>query len=377
MIKNVSRVLFRLHSWFGLITGVFLLLLGLSGSILVFMEELDPIIYRHSLTVKPTGAPLLIDSLYRIITAEYPNLDGIAWLNPEATPEQSYHFRLYMNDTRLISYDLGAINLNQYTGQILRKGRSDDLEVGWIEWIFQFHFSFHLGMPGAALTAIFGLTMLVSILTGLVVYRKFIWKVLAFKVKINRKNWRTISSDLHRIVGVWSLALNVIVFFTGFWMNLFAFEKKTWDNEVVPTPANTLAKVSLQSLYQQALKKAPNFTPNYVYLPTHPHRKFNVRGYYNDENRLFSSRNAIVFDAYTGQFVGITRYADLLTWEKIEATFHPLHVGNFGGIFVKILYVILGLTPGVLSVTGFLLWWRRNRKKTNAHKQANQTTFAQ
>jgi uncharacterized iron-regulated membrane protein len=76
----------------------------------------------------------------------------------------------------------------------------------------------------------------------LVVYRKFIWKVLTFRVKVNRKNWRTISSDLHRIVGVWSLALNVIVFFTGFWMNLFAFEKKTWDNEVVPTPTNTFGQ---------------------------------------------------------------------------------------------------------------------------------------
>ncbi|MFN8349749.1 MAG: PepSY-associated TM helix domain-containing protein [Spirosomataceae bacterium] len=363
-MKKLSRVLFRVHSWFGLVTGIFLLMLGLSGSLLVFMEELDSFLYHNTLTVKPAGVPLPLDSLYRIITTHHPNLDGIAWLNPEASPEESHHFRLYMNDARLISYDLGAVNLNQYTGDVLRQGRGDDLEVGWIEWLFQFHFSFHLGMPGAALTAIFGLTMLISILTGMVVYRKFIWKVLTFRVGINRKNWRTISSDLHRIIGVWALVFNAVIFFTGFWLNLFAFEKKTWVNEMVPTPANTLAKVSLQNLYRQALQKAPDFTPNYVYLPTQPHRKFSVRGRYNDENPLFSGRNAIVFDAYTGKFEGITRYSNLSVWKKTEATFRPLHVGNYGGLFVKILYVIIGLTPGLLSVTGFLLWWRRKRKKS-------------
>ncbi|MFN3379046.1 MAG: PepSY-associated TM helix domain-containing protein [Runella zeae] len=364
---NIQRKLFTLHSWFGLITGFFLLLLGLSGSILVFKEELEPWMYGHITDVAPSGEPLPLDSLYRIITQKYPNLDGIAWVNPVVPPNHSYQFRLYLNDTRLISYDLGAININQYTGQIIRHGRSDDLEVGWIEWIFQFHFSFHLGMPGAALTAIFGLTMLVSILTGVVVYRKFIWKVLSFRQRFNPKNWRTISSDLHRMVGVWSLVFNVIIFFTGFWLNLFAFEKKTWDNEVVPTPANSLAKVSLQNLYDEALIKAPELTPSYVYLPTQPHRKFNVRGSYENENPLFSAKNSIQFDAYTGEFLGITRYSDLSPWKKIEATFHPLHVGNFGGIFLKILYIVIGLTPGLLSVTGFLLWWRRKRK-VNKHK---------
>jgi uncharacterized iron-regulated membrane protein len=37
-------------------------------------------------------------------------------------------------------------------------------------------------------------------------------------------------------------------------------------------------------------------------------------------------------------------------------------VGNYGGLAVKIFYVIVGITPGLLAVTGFLLWWRRSRK---------------
>lgn len=363
-----NRLLFSVHSWFGLITGIFLLLLGLSGSILVFKDELDTLIYHKTLTVKPQGARLPLDSLYRIVAKQYPNLDGMAWTNPSAAPNEAYQFRLYLNDARLISYDLGAAALNPYTGELLRQGRSDDLEVGWIEWIFQFHFSFHLGMPGAALTAIFGLTMLVSILTGVWVYRKFFWKVLFFQVKINRKNWRTISSDLHRIVGVWSLVLNIIIFFTGFWMNLFAFEKKTWDKEIIPTHPNTLATASFDTMYAKALQQMPDLIPRYVYLPTQPERKFNVRGWIKGQNQLFAGPNSVRFDAYTGQFLGKTTFDDLSFGGKIEATFYPLHVGNFGGVVVKILYVIIGLAPGLLAITGFLLWWRRKRKSLTNSK---------
>jgi uncharacterized iron-regulated membrane protein len=363
MNNKFKRLLFSIHSWFGLITGVFLLLLGLSGSVLVFQEELDELIYHKTLTVKPEAKALPIDSLYKIITNKYPNLDGIAWINPTAEKDQSYHFRLYLNDARLESYDLGAININQYTGEILRSGRSDDLEVGWIVWIFQFHFSFHLGMPGAALTAIFGLTMLISMMTGFIVYRKFIWKVLTFKVKMKTNNWRMLSSDLHRVVGVWSLLLNVIVFFTGFWMNLFAFESETWKKETIPTPNNILVKASLDKMYAESLLKMPDLVPSYVYLPTQPEKKFSVRGNLKDQNPMFAGGNVVSFDTNTGEFLSTGRFDDLAFWDKVEALFFPLHVGNYGGIPVKILYVILGLTPGLLSITGFLLWWRRKFAK--------------
>lgn len=37
----------------------------------------------------------------------------------------------------------------------------------------------------------------------------------------------------------------------------------------------------------------------------------------------------------------------------------PLHVGNFGGWPIRTLWLIVGLAPTVLFITGFLTWWRR------------------
>lgn len=360
--NSLLRNTFQLHSWFGLFTGIFLLLLGISGSLLVFYEEQDHWLNKRLLTVEPAGPRLSLDSLYRITTARYPAVDGLAWLNPDAEPNQAYNFRIYLNDTKLHTYDLGILTLNPYTGQMLREGRNDELQSGIMHWLFQFHFSFHLGMPGAALTAIFGLTMLISILTGLIVYRKFIWKVLTFKVRINRKNWRTISSDLHRIVGVWTLVLNMVIFFTGFWMNLFALKKEVWQNELKPTPSNTRFEQSFDSLLSAAKSQMPDLEPSYVYLPTQPLRQFSVSGNITGQNPIWG-RGFISLNAHTGEVTSLRRPSSLSFSEKIEATVYPLHVGNYGGVLVKLLYVIIGLSPGVLSITGFFLWARRKRKK--------------
>jgi uncharacterized iron-regulated membrane protein len=40
----------------------------------------------------------------------------------------------------------------------------------------------------------------------------------------------------------------------------------------------------------------------------------------------------------------------------------PLHFGNYGGLPVKLAYAVLGLTPGLLSVSGFVLWRLRRRR---------------
>lgn len=363
---KLNRQLFKVHSWLGLINGFFLILLGLSGSALVFKDEIDDWANKELLTVKQGHRDIRLHYIYEDITRRYPALDGIAWLNPKPGRGKAYNFRLYLNDARITSYDLGLISYNPYTGEVLREGSIDDLSPSVINWIYQYHFSLQLGVPGAAYVATLGICLIISILTGFIIYRKYIVKVLTFRLKINRKNWRTITSDWHRIIGVWSLFFNAIIAFTGFWLNLFAYEPKLWANEMIPTAPNTLAKVSLDSLYEQALLQMPDLIPTYVYLPTQPKKHFFVRGAVAGEASIWTGNNSIRFDAQTGELISINRIADERFWNKIEATFYSLHIGSYGGLPIKIIYVLIGLTPGFLSISGFLLWRRRRiRSKAN------------
>lgn len=365
---KLNRQLFKVHSWLGLINGFFLILLGLSGSALVFKDEIDNWANKERLIVGVQQKRLPLDYFFKDITRRYPTIDGIAWLNPDDGENKAYNFRLYLNDARITSYDLGLISYDPYTGEVLREGSIDDLSPSVINWIYQYHFSLQLGVPGAAYVATLGICLIISIITGLVIYRKYIVKVLTFRIRINRKNWRTITSDWHRIIGVWSLFFNALIAFTGFWLNLFAYEPKVWANEMIPTPPNTLAKVSLDSLFEQALLQMPDLSPTYVYFPTQPQKHFFVRGAVAGEAPIWAGNNAIRFDAQSGELISINRIANESFWNKVEATFYSLHIGSYGGLTIKILYVIIGLTPGFLSVSGFLLW-RRRRKRSNMQEK--------
>jgi len=37
----------------------------------------------------------------------------------------------------------------------------------------------------------------------------------------------------------------------------------------------------------------------------------------------------------------------------------PLHYGSFWGDWSRVLWILLGLFPGILSITGFWMWWNR------------------
>ncbi|WP_316779391.1 PepSY-associated TM helix domain-containing protein [Pedobacter antarcticus] len=362
-VHSTTKLAFSLHSWLGLISGIFLLMLGLSGSALVFLKEIDHILNVNLLTVEPKGPAQSLDSIYRKIGHNHPHLAGIAWLNPDAAPKDAYEFRLYQNDGKLSTYDLGMISLNPYTGETLREGNLKDINSGFMHWLIQFHWSFQLGIPGLLLATIFGITMLLSTITGFIIYRKYVWKVLIFQVSIKWTNWRTISSGLHRIVGVWALVFNVVIFFTGFWMNKFSMDSSYWKKQTISAPANTMATRSVDEMLIIARDSMPDLIIENVYLPTQPGKDFRISGPVRHQLALFEKGNSVSIDPSTGTVKSVERLADKGLWEKIEATFFALHVGSFGGLPVKILYVIVGLLPGLLSVTGALLWWRKVRKR--------------
>src|SRR5690606_38528350 len=49
--------------------------------------------------------------------------------------------------------------------------------------------------------------------------------------------------------------------------------------------------------------------------------------------------------------------------DKLYYIQEGLHFGQFGGMVLKILYAVLGLTTGFLSITGFLVYLKRREAK--------------
>jgi uncharacterized iron-regulated membrane protein len=88
----------------------------------------------------------------------------------------------------------------------------------------------------------------------------------------------------------------------------------------------------------------------------------------------FETWDYVYFDQFTGKLLwrwqrGLHQSAG----DVVMSWIVPLHFGTFGGVGVKILWVILGLAPPLLFATGALMWWNRVLSKKWARLKVQAT----
>ncbi len=359
--RSITKLAFKLHGWLGLAAGLFFLLFGLTGSMLMFRGSLDRRFNPELHHLKPGPVKVSADRIYRMIASTHPNLKKIVLHDFPADKYDSYEFMVYKNQQFITENYLYLIFVNPYTGKILREGSYQDITPSFFRWLYSFHYSLQLGFPGKLFTAVIGLAMLLSLITGLIIYRKHFWDALRFKVRLNFKNRRTAISSLHRIIGVWAMLFTAILFFTGFWMNRELFSPSEWT--LFPSHTNILVAANIDEVVKQSKQIIPGFIPIAVNIPSVPGQDIVVRGRMPSTNffLLQGKASGLSFDPENGRFKKLSDIDRQSFDKRFNAEVYSLHIGSYGGNAVRWLYVILGLLPGFLSVTGAFLWLKRKK----------------
>ena len=115
----------------------------------------------------------------------------------------------------------------------------------------------------------------------------------------------------------------------------------------------------LDELWQRAQTALPELEPRSLLFPTQTDAPFRVRGGLPGHPLLGPSSSYVLLAARDGAVAGVRDARALPLAERAEVMLRPLHFGNFGGWPVKVLWTVLGLTPGLLALTGGWLWLRR------------------
>lgn len=63
----------------------------------------------------------------------------------------------------------------------------------------------------------------------------------------------------------------------------------------------------------------------------------------------------VYLDQYTGVVVQLKNGLESSRDQRVLNSFAPLHYGTFGGLTTRILYILIGLAPLVLFITGFVI----------------------
>ena len=352
--------IFYVHSFAGLVSGLFILLMSLSGAALVFHDELDAMQQPEVKTwpVKNIG----VDKGYDKIRQEFPN----AQVSNCALPENDHSpFSFFIYDP---SYKNGTkvlqVFLHPQTGTVLRtRGGSDDPSHNFMSWLSKFHNSFHLDKTGEWLLGFFALVFLLSILTGLILFRKNIVAVLLFRRSAYRKG------NLHQLIGVYALIFNLMIAVTGSWMQRYVFKKDFYSsyNYTPVLKKSPPLSFSFDSAYGVLQKQYLDFTAYVIYFAQSKKGKTAIYGSRSSNSFIHSKKFADAVFLDSSGAIANTRFVnEISSDDRYDIINSQLHMGKYGGMPVKIIYFLFGFAGGLLSITGVLLWLKRKRaQKTN------------
>ncbi len=363
---KINRKLFVIHSWVSLLLGLLYLLISISGASVVFKDELNQLIYGNDIKIeKRQGEKISYDEIYAIANKEYPKSLLIRIGQDPVHKDNGYSIMGFDGVTNHLftNRDWHTDYLNPYTGEIIFRTNSSGTG-NILNWLDSLHVSLRIGAAGRAIVALLSVAMLISLLTGFLIYRKHIIRVLLFRNKMKLNNWRRATSNLHRVVGVWAFLFNMLIFGSGLYMVYPLLTPKWWKGYLTPRTEvlveNKMA--SLDTMVLKANQMIPEMSINFITVSRAQDGMVSIQGPAKEKLFLYANNYPSVRYKSDGTLIGKTykswnNYNRMEKWNNIN--FSIFHTGWAFGLFGKILWTIFGFTPAFLSITGFILWWRR------------------
>lgn len=361
------RVNLWVHRWSSVVATLPFLILCITGTVLVFREEIDAAL--GSVPTSATPARADVAACMRTLARQIPDqrvlsvgIDGeghpgvlLAVVGPPADTG--------FDHARLVYFDIG-------TGQMLGNEEPAKTFTGFI---LKLHAEWFLGPAGQILGALVALLVLASLLSGLVIYAPFMRKVSYGAVRRDR-GARLLQLDLHNFMGSVVLGWTLVVSATGCMLGLGSVAFGIWqytdlaalrrdfagaapvDGRAPPVPVSDVIRTV-------EARAKPGWSVRSVLYPgtdftTPRHYGVVLGGSRGLDKKLLDVK---VVDAQTGEVVrSIT-----MPW-YLQALYlsEPLHFGNYGGLPLKLLWTLCNLLALFITANGAWLFFDRRRTRT-------------
>lgn len=356
-----------LHRWTSLVATLPFLILCLTGTVLIFHEEIDA-----AMGVVPAAPGLsaehrpVAESVDAILAANPDEKVGMLGIDPDDHPGLLLLATIPQNDT---GFDRTTLRFTH-----LATGRPVPENFGEGEtltgFLLELHAKWFLGPIGELIGAAIALLVFVSLVSGLVVYAPHARRV-AFGAFRRGRSPRLFQLDLHNFIGAIVLGWALVVTLTGFLLGFGTIATGIWaqgelgrlQRTYADSPVNVRhPPVDADRVISTALAAGPpDWTVSSVFWPgtdfsTNRHYTVLVKGSGLDE-KLF---RVVLVDAATGE---VATKAELPWYMKVIVLSQPLHFGDYGGLFLKLLWTACTWLTLFITGNGAWLWWDRRRKR--------------
>lgn len=375
--RHQKRWFGKWHLYLGIIAGAILCVVGLTGSILVFQDEIDIALNKELFESLKGQKRYSIQEIVPLVQQKYPQLHfDYAMVAEENNPNATFRFFNFAKEEEFF--------INPYNGELAGKRLEHS---SFIHMTMEIHRTLLVPVVGRYIVGFATLCMIILTISGLRLwvpaqYKKWKqWKAVMtvnFKASFKRQNY-----DWHNVLGLYSAPVVLLLCISGFAITFSTvfigslFVLNGQSPQSVATIFGQQSKyvegakpITLAEASAIAYKTMPEAEVLGVAIPTTKEMVYRLDmkspGPSKEGNRVM-----MMIDQYSGN-INLFSEKDFpnignsyLTWLT------PIHYGTFGGMPTRILALIGGLIPLLLFITGFIVWWPRYRK------QAGKATYVE
>ena len=377
-MKSISKLTAKIHLWLGLISGIIVFIIAVTGCLYAFKEEIENFTDRYKVVEfqnKVFMPPsVLLKNAERVLTDK--KIHAVLYQGRERTAQV-----IFFNNEDKYYY---TVYLNPYTGDVLH---IQDMHKGFFPFILEGHF--YLWLPqeiGQPVVASATLVFVFMIFSGLYLWwkRKKGSSGQRFKIKLNTR-WRRKNYDLHTIFGFYISALAIMFAITGLvwgfeWFKNGYYATISGGKDFIPylepasdsTAIHSISNIiPIDKVWIKMLKEYPAMNA----IELHPPGTLSscIAANANPDMSTYWKTDYLYFDQYSLKEIPVNhvwkRFNQLTASEKLMRMNYDIHTGAVLGLAGKFLVFFASLTCATLPVTGFLIWWGRKKKELRKPKK--------
>ena len=400
-MPSFKEITLFLHRWLGIITGLVVIILSITGCLYVFHQEISGWVRHdtfHADSIPANQQTLPIKDL-QTKAADALNTSSLPYgLTTYKDPQRNWSAMLYKGGQESWTY-FGSMEvyktayINPYTGKIegIVNEKKDFFQI-----VKGIHWSLLLATPiGQPIIVWSTVIFIVLLISGLILWWPKKWnragKQKSFKIKWG-STWRRVNYDLHNVLGFYFLLVSLIIAFTGLYWYMPSVKKSihfigTGDYKLPPGPTQKVVSTlpestglssPLDAVYTKAWEKYP--TAYSIAITAPADSKSTIRAEVRPDGQTYYGNSSLQFDQYSGELLSTNEYKDQNTGEKLLSMNYDIHVGAIGGLPGKIIAFFASLVCASLPITGFIIWfdrkkrkWARNKTKQKSKSKSSRT----
>lgn len=351
------KALFQFHLWCGLLLGLYFVTVCLTGSLIVYKKELERLQIPQLVKVAPAGERGSFEAMVGLVKRSYPGYQlQNAFLYEQ--PGASWSFRLQGREGRVQVYvDPDRIRI---LGQ-------DSYRDKFLQWVYDLHTDLLMGKSGSILNGYGAFLLCGMCLSGMVVWwpgRRYWRKGLQWA---RQARWKRQNYDLHRLSGLASLLLLLLLAVTGaYWSFPTEYEATiSWvtggpakRNPPSADPQPGRPAASLDEVLKAARQAIPGGEATLFRFSQKPGSPHSLHKVLPGDWRTQGDNVAYVHPQ-TGAVIRVDYHHELPLGVRWQRDIYGLHFGTFWGHPTRVLWILVGFAPALLFASGLLMYWNR------------------